>query len=85
MSFMKKKKKKEKNWTECRTWGVGERLFSTKCRIRRNVIFDEVVFDEMSCTDFDISDSFKNSTLKLNYILSLNDMVNNKRWDRTYY
>ena len=46
------------------------KAFSTKRRIRRNIIFDEVVYDEMSCTDLDISDSFKNSTLKLNYSLS---------------
>ena len=60
MSYMKKKKKKEKK----------KKAFSTKCRIRRNVLLDEVVFDEMSCTDLDIADSFKNGTLKLNYILN---------------
>ena len=43
---------------------------NNKYCIRRNVIFDEVVLDEMSCTDLDISDSFKNSTLKLNNILN---------------
>ena len=40
------------------------KAFSTKYRMRRNVIFDEVVFDELSCTDLDISDSF----------------MDNKRW-----
>ena len=69
MSYMKKKKKS----TECRT------LKNKKLRLfRSNVVFDEtsyrvfdeVVFGEMSCTDLDISDSFKNRILKLNYILN---------------